>query len=74
MRLKSTKHTWRFKTEYLEPCRTARFLVIYDLQESDDDFKPKARHHSFEIVQYVLYTASLKSSFLLCGKLYICYL
>ena len=54
--------------------KNRRFLVIYDLQESDDGFKPKARHHSFEIVQYVLYTASLKSSFLLCGKLYICYL
>ena len=37
---------------------------MYDLQESDDGFKPKARRHSFEIVQYVLYTASLKSSFI----------
>ena len=59
---------------FRRPWRTACFLVIYDLQESDDGFKPKARHHSFEIVQYVLYTASLKSSFLLCDKLYICYL
>ena len=37
---------------------------MYDLQESDDDFKPKVRQHNFEIVQYVLYTASLKSSFI----------
>ena len=37
---------------------------MYDLQESDDGFKPKACHHSFEIVQYVLYTASLKSRFI----------
>ena len=37
---------------------------MYDLQESDDGFKPKARQNSFEIVQYVLYTASLKSSFI----------
>ena len=53
MRLKSTKHRWRFKTEYLEDRveQTARFLAIYDLQESDDGFKPKARQNSFEIVQ-----------------------
>ena len=65
MRLKSTKHRWRFKTEYLEDRveQTARFLTIYDLQESDDGFKPKARDHSFEIFQYVLYTAYWKVAF-----------
>ena len=39
--------------------------MIYDLQESDDGVKPKPRHHSFELVQYVLYAAALKSSFIL---------
>ena len=44
--------------------------MIYDLQESDDGVKPKLRHHSFEIVQYVLYAAALKSSFILSLAVY----
>ena len=39
--------------------------LSHDLRSeaSLNDFKRKLRHHSFERVQYVLYTASLKSSF-----------
>ena len=44
--------------------------MIYDLQESDDGVKPKLRHHSFEIVQYVLYVAAMESSFILSLAIY----